>query len=143
MHETLHDDRSSASGSRKRAKNSEVQVSPLDQRIADAEAACVRAEKKLDPAIRAQESADRLVATKQRVLHTVSKHLIAKVKTTGLPKLMRLQQAADRAHQAAQLAAKDAEIAYVFALLEASQAHNQQLECEQDRTDALIDELFE
>ena len=52
-------------------------------------------------------------------------------------------QSADRAHQAAQLAAKDAEIAYLLAMLDASQAQNELLSSESDRTDALIDELFD
>ena len=135
--------RSTATGSRKRARETEAQVSPLDRRVADAEAACERADKELDPALRAQEIAERLVATKKRVLDRISKQLIAKLKASGLPKLMRLMQSADRAHQAAQLAAKDAEIAYLLAMLDASQAQNELLSSESDRTDALIDELFD
>ena len=135
--------RSTATGSRKRARETEAQVSPLDRRVADAEAACERADKELDPALRAQEIAERLVATKKRVLDRISKQLIAKLKASGLPQLMRLMQSADRAHQAAQLAAKDAEIAYLLAMLDASQAQNELLSSESDRTDALIDELFD
>lgn len=118
-------------------------MSPLDRRVADAEAACERADKELDPALRAQEIAERLVATKKRVLDRISKQLIAKLKASGLPQLMRLMRSADRAHQAAQLAAKDAEVAYLLAMLDASQAQNELLSSESDRTDTLIDELFD